>query len=140
MRHHRTVVAAVVLGLSLLWSPLARAQGQCVHLPTQTATIKGTVTAQEAPGTPVFATVAATADIDGVVVTYSNVAGLDGAFSIQVGAPATYVVTAAPIDFLHAPEFYDGVVTTAAAETFSVTPGQEVNDVDFTVVLGTSLS
>jgi len=140
MRHQRTLVAALVLGLSLLTSPPVRAQDQCVELPTGTATINGSVKTQESD-TAVIATVTARADIDGFIATYSGVASpFDGTFSIQVGAPATYVVSAAPLDFVHAPELYDGVLTTAAATTFSVTQGQVVNNVDFTVVIGATLS
>src|SRR5262245_55470704 len=124
MRHPRALFTALMLAITLVWAAPLRAQDQCVELPTGTATINGTVTAQEAPGTPVFATVTAVADVDGFPLSYSGAAVIGGAFSIQVGAPATYVIAAAPLDFVHAPELYDGVLTNAQATTVSVTPGQ----------------
>ena len=140
MRHSYPFIAAVTLAASLLWASPVRAQVECVDFPTGTATINGSVTAQEAPGTPVFANVTATADIGGHPLSYSGIALLGGTFSIPVGAPATYVITAAPLDFVHAPELYDGVLTNAQATTVSVTQGQVVNNIDFTVVIGETIS
>ncbi len=129
----------LALSLTLLGFSSARAQ-QCVELPTGTATINGTVTSQQSSAA-VFATVTATAEIDGFgPASFTGFAALGGAFSIQVAAPATYVVTASPVDFVHAPELYDGVLTLAAATEISVTPNQIVNDVDFTVLTGASIS
>lgn len=141
MTHHRTLAAAAILVTSLLATGPAQAQDdECVELPSGTATINGTVKAQE-NAAAVFASVTATAQIPGFSGgIFSGFAALGGAFSIEVAAPATYLVAAAPVDFVHAPELYNGALTAAAATEISVTPGQVVNNIDFTVVVGTSVS
>jgi hypothetical protein len=133
----------LVIALSgILWlAPAANAQDQCVELPAGTATINGSV--KSALGAQaVLANVTATAEIAGYgTKSFSNFTSFfDGTFSIQVAAPATYVVSAAPFDFTHAAEFYDGVLTQAAATEFSVSDGQTVNGVDFTVVVGATMT
>jgi hypothetical protein len=136
----RTFVAITVLLAALLDFGTARAQDQCVELPSGSATINGTVKTQ-ATAAAVFASVTATAEIDGYgPLSFSGFAAIGGAFSIQVAAPATYLLVAAPVDFVHAPELYDGALTNAAATEISVTPGQVVNGIDFTVLVGSSIS
>jgi hypothetical protein len=136
----RALVAITVFGAAFLDVGAALAQDQCVELPSGTATINGTVKSQ-ATAAAVFASVTATADLDGYgPLSFSGFAAIGGAFSIQVAAPATYLLVAAPVDFVHAPELYDGALTNAAATEISVTPGQVVNGIDFTVLVGSSIS
>ena len=135
------VVFAIAFSLVLATSPSASAQDECVDLPSGSATINGSVKSA-VNAQAVFATVTATAEIAGYgIKSFDTITSfLDGSFSLQVAAPATYVVTAAPFDQVHAPEFYNGVLTKAAAQEFSLTDGQTVNGVNFTVVVGTTLS
>ncbi len=140
MKSLRALVAITALGSLLLTATASQARDQCVELPSGTATINGTVKSQ-ATAAAVFASVTATAEIDGYgPASFSGFAAIGGAFSIQVAAPATYVIVAAPVDFVHAPELYNGTLTNAAATEISVTPGQVVNGIDFTVLTGSSIS
>lgn len=138
-----SIRAKLAVALSgVLWlAPLAHAQDQCVELPSGTATINGSVKSA-VNAQAVLANVTATAEIPGYgTKSFSNMTSFfDGTFSLQVVAPATYVLSATPFDFVHAPEFYDGVLTTAVAEEISVSDGQTVNGINFTVVVGATMA
>jgi hypothetical protein len=135
------VTLAIALAGCVALAPLARAQDQCAELPAGTATINGSVKSA-VNAQAVLANVTATAEIAGYgTKSYSNFTSfLNGAFSIQVAAPATYVLSAAPFDFVHAAEFYNGVLTLAAAQEISVSDGETVNGIDFTVVVGATMA
>jgi hypothetical protein len=135
------VTLVIALSWLLLAVPVANAQDECAELPSGTATINGSVKSA-VNDQAVFATVTATAEIPGYgSKSFSTVTSfLNGGFSLQVAAPATYVVTASPFDQVHAPEFYNGVLTKAAATEFAVSSGQTVNGVNFTVIVGGTMS
>ena len=132
--------AAALLG-SL--APPAAAQfepGGCAELPPGTATISGTVTSA-ASSNAVASSVFASAEFPGVgQQLFSGFAGFDGAFMIEVAAPATYVLSVLPVDQVHAPEFYDGALTRAGAMEIPVTEGQNVTGIDFTVLTGGTIT
>jgi hypothetical protein len=131
--HVLALVSIAILGSA---AP-SRAQDQCVEQPPGMATINGSVLSEN-NSQPVFSNVIATGVPSGG--TFSTVALLGGAFSLQVAAPATYVISASPLDQLHAPEFYNGVLTQAAAQEISVDENEVVNGINFTVILGGTIS
>jgi hypothetical protein len=135
----RTFCALCVSILFFTLTSSSYAAPQCPVLPTGTATLSGSVNTAEG-GLPVPAQVIASAEFEGVGTKSFPVFTFTGTWSIEVPAPATYVVSASPFDQEHAPELYDGVLTKTAATTFSVTNGQVVNGIDFTVVVGGTLT
>jgi 5-hydroxyisourate hydrolase-like protein (transthyretin family) len=133
-------IAAAVFALVLLDAAVSRGQDQCRELPPGTATINGTVTAA-ATSNPVSARIVASGEVDGYgPAGFMGDSGFDGIFSIEVAAPGSYVLTATTFDFSLAPEYYDGAVSPGTAIEISVAPGQVVDDVDFTLVAGATLS
>jgi hypothetical protein len=132
-------ITAIILVAAL--AAQANAQDQCqTPSPDGQATINGKVTA-ESGGAAVFSSIVALGEGPGFsTLVGSGITMLDGTYSVQVPAPATYVVAALPVDQVHAPEFWDGELTRTAAAKISVTDGEVVNDVDFTVLTGATMS
>ena len=138
MRHSYTI--AIILLATLSAAP-SDAQDQCLPPgPEGHATISGTVTAADG-GSAVLSSLIALGEGPGFAALFgTGFTNLDGTYSIQVSAPATYVVAALPIDQVHAPEFWDGKLTRADAAKIDVSDGETVDNVDFTVLTGGTMS
>src|SRR6185369_2216213 len=138
MRHSYTL--AIVLLATLSAAP-SDAQDQCLALePQGNATISGTVTAADGGGGVVSWLIALGEGPRFAALFGKGFTNLDGTYSIQVPAPATYVVAAQPGDGVHAPEFWDGKLTRADAAKIDVSDGETVDNVNFTVLTGGTMS
>jgi len=103
----------------------------------QGATISGTVTGPEGPVQGVW--VAAVDPVDGVQAG-NSVTDVNGDYTIEALPAGTYAVSFQAASIGLVSEYYDDSLTLAAAETVTVTTGQDVWDIDAVLEVGGSIS